>query len=145
MNVNLNAVSSYVSGGVSSPNAGKAVEKQADAAQVDTASASTLSQEQLAQQAVANVKQADSRQKDAASDNKGDKDNKDAGKELLDGKAFFSVDDNDNVVIKLVDSKGKVIKQIPAEEYLKMVKVLDENMKSLMQSKNGKNLFHKEV
>lgn len=51
-------------------------------------------------------------------------------------KAFFEVDENKNVVIKVVDSEGRVIRQVPPEEYLKMAAAWKENIK---------NLFHKEA
>lgn len=51
-------------------------------------------------------------------------------------KAFFAVDDNKNVVIRIVDAQGKVVKQIPPEEYLKSVQA--------METSNQK-LFHTEV
>lgn len=50
--------------------------------------------------------------------------------------AFFAVDDSNNVVIKIVNGKGELIKQIPPEDYLKMVEKMEKN--------SGK-LFHKEV
>ncbi|MBF0465975.1 MAG: flagellar protein FlaG [Nitrospirae bacterium] len=49
------------------------------------------------------------------------------------GKMYFAVDDNNNVVIKVEDSKGNVVSQIPPEEYIKMSKVLEEI---------STNLFH---
>ena len=51
-------------------------------------------------------------------------------------KAFFAVDENKNVVIRIADANGKVVKQIPAEEYLKMTEFLLETSKSL---------FHREA
>jgi len=51
-------------------------------------------------------------------------------------KAYFAVDDNKNVVIKITDDTGKIVRQIPPEDYLKMAQKLDENIKSL---------FHKEA
>ncbi|KJR42800.1 Flagellar protein FlaG protein [Candidatus Magnetoovum chiemensis] len=51
-------------------------------------------------------------------------------------RAFFDVDENRNVVIKIVDSNGELIKQIPPEEYIKMSETLDESFK---------NLFHLEA
>ncbi len=57
-------------------------------------------------------------------------------KEILDGKeskkAFFALDDNDNVVIRIVDSEGNLIKQIPPEEYQKTVDLLNDNMKNIL-------------
>jgi uncharacterized FlaG/YvyC family protein len=35
-------------------------------------------------------------------------------------KAYFAIDDNKNVVIRVVDSKGNVIQQIPSEAMQKM-------------------------
>ncbi len=51
-------------------------------------------------------------------------------------KAFFALDENDNVVIKVVDDKNELVKQIPPEDYLKVVNKLEENRE---------HLFHKEV
>jgi uncharacterized FlaG/YvyC family protein len=52
-------------------------------------------------------------------------------------KVYFAIDNNDNVIIKFVDNKtGKVVNQVPLEEYLKM----SEELKKV----SGK-LFHKEV
>lgn len=51
-------------------------------------------------------------------------------------KAFFAVDENKNVVIRVVDSEGNLIKQIPPEEFLKMVEILKQNRE---------HLFHKEA
>ncbi|MBF0519497.1 MAG: flagellar protein FlaG [Nitrospirae bacterium] len=53
-----------------------------------------------------------------------------------DSKAVFAVDDNKKVVIRILDSEGKVIKQIPAEDYVKMAQQLEHTAKSL---------FHKET
>lgn len=39
-------------------------------------------------------------------------------------KAFFALDENKNVIIKVVDNDGNLIRQIPPEEYLKMVESL---------------------
>jgi hypothetical protein len=49
------------------------------------------------------------------------------------GKAYFALDDNKNVVIKVEDSKGNVVRQIPPEDYIKMSKTLREL---------STNLFH---
>lgn len=51
-------------------------------------------------------------------------------------KAFFDIDENKNVVIKIVDSEGNLVRQIPPEEYIKMAESFKENIK---------NLFHIEV
>jgi|GEM_PF-4429530 len=56
--------------------------------------------------------------------------------EMTSFKAFFAVDENKNVVIRIADSKGNVIKQIPPPEYLEMAKTLSEV---------DKNLFHLEA
>ncbi|MCI4624443.1 MAG: flagellar protein FlaG [Candidatus Magnetoovum sp. WYHC-5] len=59
------------------------------------------------------------------------------GKEIeLPQKAYFDVDENNNVVIKIVSNDGEVIKQIPPEDYIKMVEGMKESVK---------NLFHLEV
>ncbi len=51
-------------------------------------------------------------------------------------KASLALDEEKNVVIKITDSEGNLIRQIPPEEYLKMVSAWKENIK---------NLFHLEV
>lgn len=51
-------------------------------------------------------------------------------------KAFLAVDENRNVVIRVVDSDGKMIRQIPPEDYLKTAAALKEITK---------NLFHTEA
>ncbi len=51
-------------------------------------------------------------------------------------KAFFALTEDKNIVIKIVDEEGNLLRQIPPEEYLKMVKFLKNN---------NKNLFTKEV
>ncbi|MEO5355823.1 MAG: flagellar protein FlaG [Nitrospirae bacterium YQR-1] len=56
--------------------------------------------------------------------------------ELKENKAVFAVDENQKVVIRIVDSDGNLLKQIPAEEYVKMVQQLEQN---------SQNLFHKET
>lgn len=43
-------------------------------------------------------------------------------------KAYFAIDDNKNVVIRVVDSKGNIIQQIPSEA---MQKMADEFKKKL--------------
>ncbi len=45
-------------------------------------------------------------------------------------KAVFAIDDNKNVVIQLLDEDGKVVQQIPPEDYLEMVKNLKKVVKS---------------
>ena len=56
--------------------------------------------------------------------------------ELVSFKAFFSVDENKNVVIKIADADGKVVRQIPPAEYLKLAETLSES---------GRHLFHLEA
>jgi uncharacterized FlaG/YvyC family protein len=51
-------------------------------------------------------------------------------------KAFFAIDENKNVVIKVVDQEGNLVRQIPPEEYLKVA----ESMKMI-----SKKLLHLEV
>lgn len=51
-------------------------------------------------------------------------------------KAFFAVDENKNVVIRVMDDEGNVVQQIPPAEYLKMAETL---------SKSSQNLFHLEA
>lgn len=47
-------------------------------------------------------------------------------------KAFFAVDENKNVVIKVVDSDGNLIRQIPPEEFLKVAESLKNVTKKLL-------------
>ncbi|MBF0564269.1 MAG: flagellar protein FlaG [Nitrospirae bacterium] len=63
---------------------------------------------------------------------------KDSGKNngVSSQKAFFAVDDQKNVVIRIVDAQGNVVKQIPPDEYLKSAQA--------METSNQK-LFHTEV
>ncbi|MBF0316941.1 MAG: flagellar protein FlaG [Nitrospirae bacterium] len=60
-------------------------------------------------------------------------------KKLLDRnftKAYFAVDDNSgSVVIRIVDHEGKLIRQIPPEDYLKMLEAMDKNIESLFSTK----------
>lgn len=51
--------------------------------------------------------------------------------ELLDLKAVFALDKEKNVVIRVLDKKGKIVRQYPPEEYIKMVKKFRENIESL--------------
>ncbi|MCX7913853.1 MAG: flagellar protein FlaG [Thermodesulfovibrionales bacterium] len=48
-------------------------------------------------------------------------------------KVFFAVTENEDIVIKIVDSEGKLIRQIPPEEYLKMVESLKNACKSIFK------------
>lgn len=47
-------------------------------------------------------------------------------------KAFFAIDENKNVVIKVVDNEGNLIRQIPPEEYLKVAESLKMVSKKLL-------------
>ncbi len=47
-------------------------------------------------------------------------------------RAFFAIDENSRVVIRIVDSEGNVVRQIPPEEFLKAVEALKENMQHLL-------------
>lgn len=69
-----------------------------------------------------------------AFESKGDGDSYgDGDKGALDDKrkAYFDVDENSNVVIKIVGDDGEVIKQIPPEDYLEMMEGLKETVNSL--------------
>ena len=46
-------------------------------------------------------------------------------------KAFFAVTEDKNVVIRIVDSEGNVLRQIPPEEYLKTAEFLKHTNKNL--------------
>jgi uncharacterized FlaG/YvyC family protein len=47
-------------------------------------------------------------------------------------KAFFAVDENENVVIRVVDSEGRIVRQFPPEEYLRTVEVLKGTVQNLL-------------
>jgi uncharacterized FlaG/YvyC family protein len=49
-------------------------------------------------------------------------------------KAYFAVDENKNVVIKIEDENGKVVRQIPPEEYLKMVDKIKQSAEKLFHT-----------
>jgi uncharacterized FlaG/YvyC family protein len=49
--------------------------------------------------------------------------------------AYFAVDDKNNVVIRVIDAKGTIVKQIPPDEYLKMVKSMNEIQGHLFHTK----------
>ncbi|MCG3117596.1 MAG: flagellar protein FlaG [Candidatus Manganitrophus sp. SA1] len=51
--------------------------------------------------------------------------------ETVSFKAFFAVDENKNVVIRIKDAEGNVVKQIPPAEYLKMAETLSDSRKTL--------------
>ena len=51
-------------------------------------------------------------------------------------KAFFAIDENKNIVIRVVDQEGNLVRQIPPEEYLKAT----ESLKMV-----SKRLLHLEV
>jgi uncharacterized FlaG/YvyC family protein len=59
-----------------------------------------------------------------------------AGNGLLDLKAVFALDKDKNVVIRFLDKKGEVVRQVPPEEYINMLKKFRANVE---------NLFSKEV
>jgi uncharacterized FlaG/YvyC family protein len=55
--------------------------------------------------------------------------------EIYQYKAVFAVDDQKNVVIRFVDKKGKVVRQVPPEEYLDMISKLKESTEQLFSTK----------
>ncbi|MBF0606391.1 MAG: flagellar protein FlaG [Magnetococcales bacterium] len=51
-------------------------------------------------------------------------------------KAYFAVDDKtDSVVIRIVDREGKLLRQIPPEDYLKMLQTMKKNVESIFSTK----------
>lgn len=75
--------------------------------------------------------------KDKGSDKKADK-ARDIQKqtEATPSKAYFAVDDEaKQVVIRVVDAKGKLLEQIPPEEYLKMQEKMKVSSESLFHTK----------
>lgn len=44
-------------------------------------------------------------------------------------------DEDKNIVVKILDSKGKVVRQFPPEEYLSMMKEFDNTVKNLFSKK----------
>jgi len=55
--------------------------------------------------------------------------------EIYQYKAVFAVDDQKNVVIRFIDKKGKIVRQVPPEEYLDMISKLKENTEHLFSTK----------
>lgn len=51
--------------------------------------------------------------------------------EIFTLKAVFALDKEKNVVIRFLDKKGKIVRQIPPEEYINMAKKFRENVESL--------------
>lgn len=47
-------------------------------------------------------------------------------------RAVLAVDENKNIVIKIMDSDGKVVRQVPPEEYIKMADTWRENLKTIL-------------
>lgn len=60
-----------------------------------------------------------------------DKKAKEADSEFFKLKAVFALDDDKNVVIRLLDDKGEVVRQYPPKEYLTMVKKFNEIVDNL--------------
>lgn len=58
--------------------------------------------------------------------------NTDENKSAIFYKAFFAIDENKNVIIKVVDSDGNLIRQIPPEEFLKVAESLKIITKKLL-------------
>ncbi len=54
-----------------------------------------------------------------------------SGNGLLDLKAVFALDKEKNVVIRVLDKKGEVVRQFPPEEYINMIKKFKDNVESL--------------
>lgn len=44
----------------------------------------------------------------------------------IQNRAVFAIDENRNVTIQIIDKDGKVLKQIPPEEYINMVRKLKQ-------------------
>jgi uncharacterized FlaG/YvyC family protein len=49
-------------------------------------------------------------------------------------KAYFAIDDTKNVVIRIEDEKGNLVRQIPPEEYLKMKDKIKQNVEELFHT-----------
>ena len=49
--------------------------------------------------------------------------------------AAYVIDNDRNVVLRLTDLQGKVVMQIPSEEYLIMVRLMKENAEKILLSK----------
>ncbi len=54
---------------------------------------------------------------------------------LFDLKAVFAIDRDKNVVIRFLDKKGEIVKQIPPEEYINMVKKFRESVENIFSKK----------
>lgn len=55
--------------------------------------------------------------------------------EMETNRAYIDVDQNDKVVIKVVDSEGKLVKQFPPEERLKAAEFLESHLSNLFEIK----------
>lgn len=49
--------------------------------------------------------------------------------------AAYVIDNDRNVVLRLTDLQGKLVMQIPSEEYLIMVRLMKENAEKILLSK----------
>ena len=50
-------------------------------------------------------------------------------------RAYFAMDDNENVIVRVEDSDGNVVRQYPPEEYLKATELLQETYNNLFDQK----------
>ncbi|MFQ5596579.1 MAG: flagellar protein FlaG [Nitrospiria bacterium] len=53
-------------------------------------------------------------------------------KNIVAYKALFSMDDLGNVVIKVLDQEGELVKQIPPEQFLKAAEALKESFGNIL-------------
>ncbi|GIW46236.1 MAG: hypothetical protein KatS3mg078_0113 [Deltaproteobacteria bacterium] len=70
-----------------------------------------------------------------AKEQKEEKNLKSPANNLFDFRAVFALNEDNEVVIKILDEKGELIRQIPPEEFLKMVKKLKEVTENLFSKK----------
>jgi uncharacterized FlaG/YvyC family protein len=50
-------------------------------------------------------------------------------------RAYFAVDEHKNVVIRVEDAGGKLVRQFPPEDFLKAVRVLDNALQKIFDQK----------
>ncbi len=47
-------------------------------------------------------------------------------------RAILEMDKDNNIIIKIMDSEGKIVRQIPPQEYIEMISAWKENVKAIL-------------
>ena len=47
-------------------------------------------------------------------------------------RAYFSIDDGGNIIIKVTDPKGELVRQIPPEDFIKAAEALKESFGNIL-------------